>query len=119
VQVVGDEHDGQALLAQAPHEVEDLPVCATPSAAVGSSRITTFEFHMTALATATDCAGRRRGPATVWRTLRMVVTDRSASVFLARDSIFGSSSRRRPSTISRPRNMFWTTSRLSASARSW
>ena len=29
-------------------------VCATPSAAVGSSRITSFEFHITALATATD-----------------------------------------------------------------
>ena len=29
-------------------------VCATPSAAVGSSRITTREFHITALATATD-----------------------------------------------------------------
>ena len=30
-------------------------VWATPSAAVGSSRITSFEFHCTALATATDC----------------------------------------------------------------
>jgi hypothetical protein len=81
--------------------------------------MTTFEFHMTALATATDWRWPPDRPATVWRTLRIVVTDRSASVFFARDSIFGSSSRRRPSVISRPRNMFWTTSRLSASARSW
>src|SRR5581483_5906269 len=30
-------------------------VCATPRAAVGSSRMTSFEFHITARATATDC----------------------------------------------------------------
>src|SRR5579864_1771329 len=30
-------------------------VCATPRAAVGSSRTTSFEFHITARATATDC----------------------------------------------------------------
>src|SRR6185369_9642568 len=62
-------------------------VCATPSAAVGSSRITTFEFHMTALATATDWRWPPDSPATVWRTDRMVVTDSWASVSLARRSI--------------------------------
>ena len=56
-------------------------VCATPSAAVGSSRITT-------LASSTSRpwrprptgAGRPRAPATVWRTERIVVTERPLSV---------------------------------------
>ena len=74
---------------------------------------------MTALATATDWRWPPDRPATVWRTERIVVTERSASVSDARFSIVDSSSRRSPSSSSRPRNMFWTTSRLSASARSW
>jgi hypothetical protein len=94
-------------------------VWATPSAAVGSSRITSREFHITALATATDWRCPPDSPATVWRTERMVVTERPLSVSDARFSIAVSSSRRSPSVSSRPRYMFWTTSRLSARARSW
>ena len=61
-------------------------VWATPSAAVGSSRITSCEFHITALATATDWRCPPESPATVWRTLRIVVTDRLAQR-LARASL--------------------------------
>src|SRR5262249_49940663 len=49
-------------------------VCATPSAAVGSSRTTSFEFHITARATATDCRCPPESVATVWRTDLIVVT---------------------------------------------
>src|SRR6476660_5657220 len=49
----------------------------------------------------------------------MVVTRRPLSVSAERCSIAGSLSRKRKSRISRPRYMFWTTSRLSQSARSW
>ncbi len=86
---------------------------------MGSSRITRREFHITALATATDWRWPPESPATVWRTLLIVVTERLASVSRARASILVSSSVRSGSSSSRPRNMFWTTSRLSASARSW
>jgi hypothetical protein len=44
-EVVRDEHDGDALLGESLDEGEHLPVCATPSAAVGSSRKTTRLFH--------------------------------------------------------------------------
>ncbi len=51
---------------------------------------------------------------------RIVVTARVDRVSRARRSIVVSSSARNtPVVSSRPRNMFWTTSRLSASARSW
>src|SRR4051794_34651701 len=82
-------------------------VCATPSAAVGSSRMTTLEFHMTALATATDWRWPPDSPATVWRTERIVVTDSDARVSLARFSMRVSSRRRSDDSSSRPRNMFW------------
>ena len=49
--------------------------------------MTTREFHITALATATDWRWPPERPATVWRTERIVVTDRSASVLAARASI--------------------------------
>ena len=75
---------------------------------------------MTALATATDWRWPPERPATVWRTERIVVTDSDASVSLARFSmVISSSERSGPVSSSRPRNMFCTTSRLSASARSW
>jgi hypothetical protein len=82
--------------------------------------MTSLEFHMTALATATDWRWPPDRPATVWRTERIVVTDRPASVSRARRSMsFSFSPLSRPVRSSRPRNMFCTTSRLSASARSW
>ncbi len=77
------------------------------------------EFHMTALATAIDWRWPPERPATVWRTERIVVTDSELSVSEQRCSIRVSSSARSGVTSSRPRYMFWTTSRLSASARSW
>ena len=49
-------------------------VCATPSAAVGSSRITSFEFHITARATATDWRWPPESVATGCRIERIVVT---------------------------------------------
>ena len=94
-------------------------VCETPRAAVGSSRITSLEFHITARATATDCRWPPESVATGWRIDLIVVT---ASVFRVSDvfaSIGGSFSRWNQSFSSRPRYMFWTTSRLSQSARSW
>ena len=69
-------------------------VWATPSAAVGSSRITTLEFHITALATATDWRWPPDSPATVWRTVRSSSPRGSSSVSLARFSIATSSSER-------------------------
>ena len=51
-------------------------VCATPSAAVGSSRITSREFHITARATATDWRWPPESVATGWRIERIVVTAR-------------------------------------------
>ena len=94
-------------------------VCATPSAAVGSSRITSREFHITARATATDCRWPPDSVATGWRIERIVVTARLFIVSAVLASITGSLSRWNQSCASRPRYMFWTTSRLSQSARSW
>ena len=51
-----------------------IAVWATPSAAVGSSMITSFEFQSTALAMATDCRCPPDSDATSWRTDRTVVT---------------------------------------------
>src|SRR4051812_32440128 len=93
-------------------------VCATPRAAVGSSRMTSFEFHITARATATDWRCSPESVATVWRIDLIVVTARDLSVSAVCCSI-GASDRICPRLISRPRYMFWTTSRLSQSARSW
>src|SRR3954451_16817619 len=92
---------------------------ATPKAAVVSSRMTKREFHITALATATDIRWPPDSQTSVWRTERIVVTDRPFSVSAARFSMFVSSRRANDAVSSRPRNMFCTTSRLSASARSW
>src|ERR1700730_11451461 len=94
-------------------------VWATPRAAVGSSMITSLEFHITARATATDWRWPPDSDATGWRIDRTVVTERPASVAAAAFSI-SSSARNRPSwRRSLPRNMFWTMSRLSQRARSW
>src|SRR5689334_5172630 len=49
----------------------------------------------------------------------MVVTESDRRVSAVRCSIAGSFKRQSQSRTSRPRNMFWTTSRLSHSARSW
>src|SRR5262249_44878301 len=65
-------------------------VCATPSAAVGSSRMTSFEFHCTALATATDCRWPPESVATGCRTDRIVVTASDLSVSLVENSITAS-----------------------------
>ena len=93
-------------------------VCATPSAAVGSSRMTTRLFHSTALAIATVCRWPPERLATSWRSDFTVRTERLARVSPAICSMVGSSSTM-PRVFSRPRNMFWTMSRLSQSARSW
>ena len=94
-------------------------VCATPSAAVGSSRMTSFEFHCTAFATAIDWRWPPESVATGCRIERIVVTASDFSVSAVRCSIFGSLSCCIQLCSSRPRYMFWTTSRLSQSARSW
>ena len=94
-------------------------VWATPSAAVGSSRMTSREFHITARATATDWRWPPERLATACRIERIVVTPSVFSVSRRLRLHQGSSSRRKPSWTSRPRYMFWTTSRLSQSARSW
>ena len=95
-------------------------VCATPSAAVGSSRITMREFHITGAADRDRlalAAGDRL--ATGCRIELIVVTERPFSTSAVRASITGSRSRKMKSRTSRPRYMFWTTSRLSQRARSW
>src|SRR5579862_238116 len=94
-------------------------VWATPSAAVGSSRITSFEFHITARATATDCRWPPERVATGCRIERIVVTASDFIVSAVFCSMIGSLSRWKRSWASRPRYMFWTTSRLSQRARSW
>src|SRR5690349_2968336 len=93
-------------------------VCATPSAAVGSSSITTLESQSTAFAIATVWRWPPESDATGIRTEVTVRTDSDARVRRAACSMSASSSsQERPR--SRPRNMFWTMSRLSQSARSW
>ncbi len=85
---------------------------------MGSSRITTLEFQSTALAMATVWRWPPDRLATRWRTDLTVRTDSDTSVSCADCSML-LSSRMRPLVRSRPRNMFWTMSRLSHSARSW
>ena len=94
-------------------------VWATPSAAVGSSRMTRREFHITARPIATDWRWPPERLATCCRMERIVVTASDFIVAAVLASISGSLSRRMTSCSSRPRNMFWTMSRLSHSARSW
>ena len=95
-------------------------VWATPSAAVGSSRITSLRVphhglgDRDGLALAAGQAGDGLADGADRR-------DREARERLARasPSSVSSSAPRAPPSSSRPRNMFWTTSRLSPSARSW
>src|SRR5204863_427106 len=82
-------------------------------AAVGSSRMTTREFQRTALATATDWRWPPERVATVCLTDLIVVTERPFMTSAVLASMTGSLSRWSRSCASRPRYMFWTTSRLS------
>ncbi len=96
-----------------------MAVWATPRAAVGSSMITSLEFHSTALAIATDWRCPPDSDATGWRIERTVVTARLARVSAGR-LLHRLLVQLMPRCVrSRPRNMFWTMSRLSQSARSW
>ena len=93
-------------------------VCATPRAAVGSSRITTRAFFSTARAIATVWRWPPESDETFWRTDFTVRTESERSVSDASFSMRPSS--KVPHLVSsRPRNMFCTMSRLSLSARSW
>ena len=77
VQVVRDQDHGEALLAQARDEVEHL--LGLRHAERGGRLVEDHdacEFHITALATATDWRWPPESPATVWRTERIVVTER-------------------------------------------
>ena len=76
-------------------------------------------FHSTALAIATVCRWPPERLATTWRTDWTVRTERLASVsraLLLHLAVVEDTVRL---MSSRPRNMFWTMSRLSHSARSW
>ncbi len=85
---------------------------------MGSSSSTTLESQSTALAMATVCRCPPDSAATGIRTEVTVRTDSEASVLRAACSMSASSSSH-GLPRSRPRNMFCTMSRLSASARSW
>ena len=74
---------------------------------------------MTARPIATDCRWPPERLATGWRIERIVVTESDFSVCAVFASMTDSFSRQMMSRASRPRYMFWTTSRLSQSARSW
>ena len=103
--------------ARRPMRSSTSAVWDTPSAAVGSSMITSFASSITALATATAWRWPPDSEPTGWRMLRTVVTRRSLSVCLAVFSMATSSSSR-CRRASWPRSMFSTMSRLSHSARS-
>jgi hypothetical protein len=108
---------GKPTVGEPAHEPQHCSVCATPRAAVGSSRITTLEFQSTARAMATVCRWPPERLATFCRTDLTVRTDRPARVSAARCSML-ISSRKPDDRVSRPRKRFWTMSRLSHSARS-
>ena len=93
-------------------------VWVTPSAAVGSSMITSRASAITARATATPWRWPPESEPTGWRIERTEVTERPARVSRALRSI-GDSLRMPKRPSSSPRNMFATMSRLSQSARSW
>ena len=67
MEVVRDQDDAEPLLGEPRTSASTCSVCATPSAAVGSSRITSREFHITARATATDWRWPPDKLATGWR----------------------------------------------------
>ncbi len=92
-------------------------VWATPSAAVGSSRMTTFASCSTERAIATVWRCPPESEETFWRTDLIVRTESDPSVSAACRSMDGPLSMRWCCS-SRPRNMFWTMSRFSHSARS-
>ncbi len=121
VEVVRDEDDGEPLVGQPPDELEHL--LGLRDAERRGRLVEDDEASSstcTARATATDCRCPPERVATVWRIDLIVVTANDpCSVSAVRCSIAGSLSRNRKSRISRPRYMFWTTSRLSQSARSW
>src|SRR5437773_892020 len=75
-----------------PMRSSTILVWTTPSAAVGSSMSTSFEFHITALATATDWRCPPDSDATGWRMDFTVVTRRLDSVSAAERSMLSSSS---------------------------
>ena len=81
--------------------------------------MTSREFHITALATATDWRCPPERLATAWRTERSVVTERLVSVSGRIASMLGSSSTTPERTRSRPRYMFGDDVEVVASARSW
>ena len=80
--------------------------------------ITSREFQITALAIATAWRCPPDSEATGWRIDRTVVTESPASVSRGR-GLHVLLVEERKWVRSRPRNMFWTMSRLSQSARSW
>ena len=92
VQVVRDDHHGQAAVGESAHQLQHPLVCATPSAAVGSSMITSREFQSTALAIATAWRCPPDSDATGWRTDRTVVTDSAGERLAGRLSPSTSSS---------------------------
>ena len=120
VEVVGDHHHGRR---RAPTSVlissSTIAVCATPSAAVGSSMITSLRLRHHRLGDRDRLAlpaGQRRD--------RLADRPDGRDVQLLQRLTRApspSSPRRagRGSSGSCPRNMFWTMSRLSHSARSW
>ena len=70
--------------------VSTCSVCSTPSAAVGSSRMTTFACHMTAREIATDWRWPPESETTRCRTLGIVVTCSPSSTSSERFSISSS-----------------------------
>ena len=65
-------------------------VCATPRAAVGSSRMTSFEFHSRPARPRPTGADRPRASPPAWRIDEIVVTRSDLSVSAVRCSITGS-----------------------------
>ena len=80
VEVVRDQDDREPCSPRRLTSASTCRVCATPSAAVGSSRITSCEFHMDARATATDWRWPPESVATGCRIELIVVTASDLSV---------------------------------------
>ncbi len=102
-----------------------LRLSLTPSAAVGSSRMTTFEPKAAARATATPWRWPPDSVSTAWWMFWMVRRPSSVSLSRANFSIFGRSSLRshspqKPGTrSSRPMNMLSAIESAGDSARFW